>query len=152
MEHTTDNRIVGLVSGGAVSDAKRKNPLHLAYVGDAVHSLYVRARLAESYDCTSGRLHALAVRHLSAQGQSAALASLMPGLSDEELRLVRRGRNARPANTPRHASASDYHSATAFEALIGFLYLSDSGPRLLELLDRAYTFSDAQRRAADAGC
>lgn len=147
------NAMAGLTGGEASAfEARQKNPLHLAYVGDAVHSLYVRARLGGGCDADCGRLHALSVPHLSAAGQARTLAGLMPGLTREERRIAQRGRNARPASMPRRASAADYHGATAFEALLGYLYLSRSMDRLNELLHRAYAFIDEQGRKKDAGC
>lgn len=148
------NAIADLTCGdaGGGFEAQRDHPLYLAYVGDAVHSLYVRTRLGGGCDAGCGRLHALSIPHLSAAGQARALSVLMTGLTREEQRIVRRGRNARPASPPRRASAADYHSATAFEALVGYLYLNRSMDRLSELLHRAYAYIDEQGRKRDAGC
>lgn len=147
---TFADNILDLPGGGdCAATVRRKNPLQLAYVGDAVHSLYVRTRLDDAMDCPSGRLHALSVAHLSAAGQAGALAAMMTELTQEELALVRRGRNAKPTSLPKSADIADYHSATAFEALLGYLYLTRSGERLREILDQAYTWIDAQRRKKD---
>lgn len=135
---------------GEPFDTRQRSPLHLAYVGDAVHSLYVRTRLLSSSGGRSGRLHARSVEHLSAAGQALALKALTEGLDPEEMTVVRRGRNAKPASQPRNARAADYRCATAFEALLGYLYLSRSDSRLAEILARAFDAVDAPGEARDA--
>ncbi len=118
-------------------DVRRMGLLELAYVGDTVCDLYVRERLARS-----GRrvreLHGLAVSQVNAQAQADALERIRPLLTEEELALVRRGRNAKAHHSAPHGvQASVYHQSTAFEALLGALYLTGSGERLLELLQAA---------------
>ena len=55
-------------------------------------------------------------------------------LSEEELRVLKRGRNAQSYTKAKNASVSDYRWATGFEALIGYLYLSDKNDRMLEII------------------
>lgn len=112
--------------------------LTLAYIGDAVYELYVRRRLVAAGTCKVGRLHAAATRYVRAGAQAAAMRELMAKLSPEEEVVVRRGRNARAPNVPRGAAPAEYHLATAFEALVGYLYLSGSEERLQMVLESAW--------------
>ncbi|BDG62131.1 Mini-ribonuclease 3 [Caldinitratiruptor microaerophilus] len=112
--------------------------LTLAYVGDAVHDLYVREWLVRQGGAQpAGRLHRAATAYVRAGAQAAALRALLPELSPVEADIVRRGRNARPAHAPRGADAAEYQAATAFEALVGYLYLSGQRERLRAVLARA---------------
>ncbi len=106
------------------------NPLEMAYVGDTVFDLYVRTQLIDD----GGRikeLHRAAVAHVNACAQAKSLTKLLPLLSEEELSVMRRGRNAHPRHhAPKAASTEDYAGATGLEALIGYLYLVGDFDRL----------------------
>lgn len=78
-------------------------------------------------------LHSLAVRQVKASAQAQAVGKLMPLLDAEELAVYKRGRNAHPGHIPKNASHQDYHAATGFEALVGYLYLQGRLERLREL-------------------
>ena len=109
--------------------------LELAYLGDTVYDLYVRRRLV----INGGRmkdLHRAAVSQVRASAQSQALTRIEEMLTEEEQGVVRRARNAKQ-NPPKNADPGDYHRATAFEALLGFLYLMDRQARLQEILTAA---------------
>ena len=108
------------------------SPLALAYIGDAVYELFVRSRLLlppkqiRTY-------HRQVVEHVRAEQQAHYLECLRPYLTEAEVDILRRGRNA-ASNRKQRASIRDYQQATALEALIGYLYLTDP-QRLLELLN-----------------
>lgn len=105
-------------------------PISLAYIGDAVFELYVRSRLL----IPAKRIrdfHKLVVSQVKSEQQACHLECLLPYLNDAEKDVLRRGRNATTGRN-RRAKAQDYQKSTAFEALIGFLYLSDQA-RLFEL-------------------
>lgn len=106
-------------------------PLVLAYIGDAVFELYIRLNLI-SKPYKPHELHQHAVQYVKAESQSQFLAKIEPYLSDEELQIMRRGRNAK-GNVPRNADVVDYRRSTGFEALVGYLYLTDQKVRLAEL-------------------
>lgn len=112
-------------------------PLTLAYVGDSVFELYVRSRLIAQGRTKVGDLHRAAVRYVRASAQAETLREIAPHLSDTERDVVRRGRNAKGHAAPKSSSPGDYAAATAFEALLGFLYLSRQGQRLEQLLQAA---------------
>jgi ribonuclease III family protein len=109
-------------------------PLTLAYVGDAVYELFVRQRLLELGKVRVNDLHRSAVRYVRANGQARALAALMPSLTEQEQDVARRGRNAKSHSAPKGSDPAEYAASTAFETLVGFLYLSGRSERLSELL------------------
>lgn len=109
--------------------------LELAYLGDTIYDLYVRRRLV----ITGGRmkdLHRAAVSQVRASAQSEALSRVEEMLTEEEQGVVRRARNAKQS-VPKSATPGEYHRATAFEALLGYLYLMGRMERLEEILTTA---------------
>lgn len=113
-------------------------PLTLAYLGDAVYELYIRDRVLRAPGARRpGQLHRAATGYVRAQAQARAMRDLQPELSETEADVVRRGRNAKTAHTRRHADPADYAMATAFEALLGYLYLSGQHERLAHVLERS---------------
>ncbi|MGD9559866.1 MAG: Mini-ribonuclease 3 [Oscillospiraceae bacterium] len=111
-------------------DLKERSPLALAFVGDGVLELLVRARLVAQSRLPVGALHRQAVQLVSARAQFAALAGLQPLLSEAEQEVVRRGRNANKTSVAKNATAQEYRAATGLEALFGWLYLRDDLPRI----------------------
>lgn len=115
------------------------SPLVLAYIGDSIYEVYVRSRLlSEHPDMPAHKLHVQATRYVKAHAQSVSAASLMDMLSEDETTVYKRGRNAKSPTVPKNADLTDYRRATGFEALIGWLYLSDKQTRLLEIMTLAY--------------
>ncbi|MDI9463443.1 MAG: ribonuclease III domain-containing protein [Bacillota bacterium] len=107
--------------------------LLLAYVGDAVFELYVRAKLVRKQRLPVRAIHKKATCMVRASGQDEALRLLEPFLTEEEAEIVRRGRNTK-SRVPQNARVSSYRRATGFEALLGWLYLDGRHERLQELL------------------
>lgn len=116
-------------------DAALMSPLTLAFVGDAVYGLLVREALAREANRPANDLHAASVSRVCAAAQAHDAARLMPVLTEEELAVYKRGRNAHANHLPRNASPADYHAATGFEALFGYLYLQGRQERLRELFE-----------------
>ncbi len=116
-------------------EAALLNPLQLAYVGDAVWELLIRqALILRRFNVH--HMHSECIRRVNAKAQAGDLSRLLPLLSEEEAAIVQRGRNAHARHpSPRHQDPADYADATAFEALIGYLYLIDDLSRLHELID-----------------
>jgi len=112
-------------------------PLVLAYIGDAFFSLFVRTKLLHFEQSKVRVLHNHGARMVSATLQAQALKKLEPDLSESELDIVRRGRNAKSA-VPKSASVGDYRSSTGFEALLGYLYLNKNEARLEQLAELAF--------------
>ncbi len=119
------------------AEAGRMAPLALAYLGDVVYELYVRNQLLRGPELPPKELHRLAVRRVKASAQAEALRHCAAGLPAEEAEVVKRGRNAR-VQVAKGASPADQHYSTAFEALIGYLYLTGRTARLRELLTLAF--------------
>lgn len=111
------------------------SPLTLAFTGDAVFSLYIREMLVCEANRPVGQLHKLSVNWVKAEAQSKGMHAILPLLTEKETEVFKRGRNAHTSHTPKNQSGCDYHYATGFEALVGYLYLKDETERLNELLN-----------------
>ena len=118
-----------------VEQARNISPVTLAFVGDAVYSLYVRERLVLSTDFKTGELQKLASSEVSAHGQSRFLEELLPMFTEEESDIFRRGRNAKKTTKSKHASVAEYNRSTGFEAVLGYLYLTGQYARIAQLLN-----------------
>ena len=114
--------------------AKNLSPVTLAFVGDAVYSLYVREKLVLSTDFNTGTLQKLTSTEVSAHGQSALLEKILPLFTDEEADIFKRGRNAKKSTRSKNASVLEYNRSTGFEAVLGYLYLTGQYQRISELL------------------
>ncbi|MDO4552299.1 MAG: ribonuclease III domain-containing protein [Bacillota bacterium] len=106
------------------------NTAALAFLGDAVYETYVRRRVLESGAVRGDRLHRAAVEYVRAENQGAAMKALLESLSPEEAALAKRARNRKITSRPRHVDPVEYKWATAFEALVGYLFLSGNGERM----------------------
>ncbi|MBP3539370.1 MAG: ribonuclease III [Oscillospiraceae bacterium] len=107
--------------------------LGLAHIGDGVYELLVRTMLCTQGHSAVQQLHKLTVAQVNAPAQAAAVKKILPGLSDEELAVYKRGRNAKVNSIPQKASEAEYHAATGLEALFGWLYLRGRRDRISEL-------------------
>lgn len=108
-------------------DEKQVNemaPLTWAYIGDAVFELYIREKLVKNTKLKPHKLHIESIKHVKASAQAETLKKLEEKLTDEEKEIVRRGRNTKNHHLPKNANVNDYMYSTAFEGLIGYLYLS----------------------------
>lgn len=116
-------------------DIREMNPLSLAFMGDGVLELLVRQHLVERSRLLPGKLHAEAVRYVSARSQFLEMKLLEPMLTEEEHTVFRRGKNANKATVAKHASVEEYRTSTGFECLLGWLYLKGRNERIMELMD-----------------
>lgn len=110
------------------------SPLTWAYVGDCVYELYIRTKLINQTNLKPHKLHIETIRYVKAQAQAELLKHIYIKLTDEEKDIVRRGRNAENHHLPKNCDVQDYMYATAFEALIGYLYLTKRNQRIKEIL------------------
>lgn len=115
--------------------AKNLSPVTLAFVGDAVYSLYVRERLVLSTDYSTGTLQKLTSAEVSAHGQSELLEKILSLFTEEEIDIFKRGRNAKKATKSKNASVLEYNRSTGFEAVLGYLYLTGQYERITYLLE-----------------
>ncbi|TYQ17015.1 UNVERIFIED_CONTAM: ribonuclease-3 family protein [Acetivibrio alkalicellulosi] len=111
------------------------SPLVLAYVGDAVYEVYVRVYLVSNGNTPVHLLHKRSISFVKAKAQCEIIHRIMNFLTEEELDVVRRGRNAKSGTIPKNADVTEYKYATGFESLIGFLYLKKNYERLMYILE-----------------
>jgi ribonuclease-3 family protein len=116
------------------------NGVTLAYIGDAIYEQKVRLYLLEKGFEKVDHLHKEATHYTSAVGQTKAYHLIKDVLTDDEMRWFKRGRNA-TSRKPAHLDLSDYQTATGFEALLGYLYLSNNESRIDELLQIVFNES-----------
>ncbi|MDO4468335.1 MAG: ribonuclease III domain-containing protein [Bacillota bacterium] len=116
------------------TDIRTYSPLTLAYIGDAIYELVIRTILVEKGNTQVNKLHQRASKLVKASAQSAIIEKLKPHLTEEETGVFKRGRNAKSFTMAKNASMSDYRRATGFEALMGYLYLTEQWDRMLELI------------------
>lgn len=123
-------------------DAKQVNSLALAYVGDAVYEVAVRDFLLRSGQYKPNELHQQAVKFVSGKAQANILFHWFSTecLTEEEMRVVKRGRNAKSGSVPKNTSVQVYRYSTGFEALIGYHHLQENDTRLTELMNMAIKF------------
>ena len=115
-------------------DVRAYSPLTLAYIGDAVYEMVIRTVIVERANKAANELHKKAVKFVQAGTQAAMINALQDILTEDELAVFKRGRNAKSNTSAKNASITDYRKATGFEALIGFLYLMDDMDRVLFLV------------------
>jgi ribonuclease-3 family protein len=107
----------------------------LAYMGDAIYEVLVREMLLKQGIQKVDNLHKKAIKYTSAVGQNIAVGLIKESLTEEEMGIFKRGRNANGDRKARHASIAEYRQATGLEALFGFLYLDKRFDRIYELLN-----------------
>ena len=111
------------------------SPLVLAFIGDAVYSLYIRTRIVAQKNQHVKFLHRETVKYVKAQAQAESIKKIYDLLSEEEKDIVRRGRNIKSNTTPKGVEVQAYRYATGFEALLGYLYLAGEFERLKNILE-----------------
>ena len=117
------------------AEVNTMSPLTWAYIGDSVYELYIRLFLMEKLRKKPHELHVMAIKYVSAKAQADILYKITKELTDEEKDIVRRGRNAKNHHVPKNTDVRVYMYSTAFETLIGFLYLSGKKDRLKYILE-----------------
>lgn len=115
-------------------DVRTYSPLTLAYIGDGVYDLVIRTLVVRQANRPANELHRLTTRYVKAGAQAEMIVALKDELTAEEADIFKRGRNAKPHTTAKNATRADYHKATGFEALMGYLYLTGQEERMLELI------------------
>jgi len=127
-----------------VKDAGQLSPLNLAFVGDAVFSLLVRARLVSACNQSAHQHNKAANSHVCAIAQSRNYYILLPFLNDKELSVIKRGRNANPSQKAKNASFAEYRNATGLEALFGYLFLKGENARMMELFNICWSVENEE--------
>ena len=123
------------------------SPLALAFLGDAVYELEIRDHIMSLGNASPKTLNDRSSYFAMARTQAMLADLLAPELTEEEADILRRGRNANPNTLPKHASPADYHKATGFEALIGYLHLCGRTERVKAIVHRAWELIRTEDRA-----
>ncbi|WP_094551892.1 Mini-ribonuclease 3 [Petroclostridium xylanilyticum] len=131
------NNASSIINEEQIINPSQYSPLVLAYIGDAVYELYIRTMLVKKGNAPVHRLHKQATLFVKAKAQSDIIHKIETALTEEELLIFKRGRNAKSGTVPKNADVNEYRHATGFEALLGYLYLAKNNQRLKELLDLA---------------
>lgn len=124
------------ISNNNVKNINEYSPLSLAFIGDAVHTLFIRSKIVNQENLNVNSYHKISSTHCKASAQANLLERIKDTLSEQEQDIVRRARNAKAHHTAKNADVETYKKATSFEALIGFLYLTNQNDRLLEILKK----------------
>ena len=114
-------------------DVRTYSPLTLAYIGDGIYDLIIRSLVVAKGNTRAGELHKRTSQIVKAKTQAEMIEAILPMLTEEEADIYRRGRNAKSPTMAKNATMADYRKATGFEALVGYLYLQDQFPRVIEL-------------------
>jgi ribonuclease-3 family protein len=126
----------------SIAEARELDALVLAYVGDGVQSLYVRAYLAAQHGGRAGALHAMSIGKVSAVAQAEEVDAIRQLFTPEEDDVYRKARNHKSKSTAKNASVADYRKASGLEAVWGYLYLTGQNERLGQLLSLAHKFEE----------
>ena len=118
-------------------EAYTLSPVVLAFVGDAVYSLYVREKLVINSDYSTGMLQKLTSGEVSAHGQNILLEKIQPLFTEKEISIFKRGRNAKKPSRSKNATIVEYNNSTGFEAVLGYLYLTGQYERISQLLNES---------------
>ncbi|MDD4564955.1 MAG: ribonuclease III domain-containing protein [Eubacteriales bacterium] len=127
------------------------NSTVLSFIGDSVFELYIRRHVINKGQVHADLLHRTAVRFVRAEAQAYALKAILDELSEDEMSLVKRARNKKISTKPKNVDPVIYKWATAFEALIGFLYLSEQYDRMEEIIQKSIRLIENQDNTAAAG-
>lgn len=111
------------------------SPLTWAYVGDCIYELYIRTSLVNQTKLKPHKLHIETIKYVKAKAQADLLKNIEKNLTEQELDIVRRARNSENHHLPKNADPADYMYATAFEGLVGYLYLTKQDERLKEIFN-----------------
>lgn len=120
-------------------DIKTYSPQTLAYIGDGIYELIIRTILVKQGNTHASKLHQKASSLVKASTQSAMARILKEEMTEEELSIFKRGRNAHSGTMAKNATMSDYRRATGFEALMGYLYLKKEWERMFYLVKQGLT-------------
>ncbi len=118
-------------------DIRTYSPLVLAYIGDGVFDLIVRSFMVNKGNIPVNKLHHRTSAVVKAESQAKMIDFLEDKLTEEELAVYKRGRNAKSHTSAKNASIQSYRKATGFEALIGYMYMLGQNERMMELVKLA---------------
>ena len=120
--------------------SSRYSPLALAYIGDSIYDLYIKSHFVLESNMQPEKYHKNVSKIVSANSQEAFIDSFYDNLTEEEQAVYRRARNSSPHTKAKNASLESYLKATGFEAVLGYLYLSEQNERLQLIIDEVLKF------------
>ena len=118
-----------------IEEINMLSPLVWAYVGDGVYELFIRTNLINNSNAKPHKLHMESIKFVKAKAQAETLDKIFDRLTSKEREIARRGRNTENHHIAKNANIADYSHSTAFEAVIGYLYLTHQDQRLEEILN-----------------
>ena len=113
------------------------SPLTLAYIGDGIYEVIVRTVIVDEANRQVNKIHKAASNLVKAETQAKMIHLIMDDLTEDEVKIYKRGRNAKAVTRAKNASMSDYRTATGFEALMGWLYLTGQSERMMMLIKKS---------------
>jgi len=116
------------------TNPRQLSPLVLAYIGDCAYDLIIKTKIVSEGNTQVNKMNRVASSLVKAEAQSIMVGVLEPLLTKDEEAIYKRGRNAKSYTSAKNASITDYRRATGFEALVGYLYLTEQFDRLVELV------------------
>lgn len=119
--------------------------LTLAYIGDGIYEVIVRTVIVDEANRQVNKIHKSASNLVKAETQAKMIHYIMDDLSEEEVKIYKRGRNAKAVTRAKNASMSDYRTATGFEALMGWLYLTGQSERMMELIKKCIVWFQTEQ-------
>lgn len=132
-----------------VKGADLPSAASLSFLGDAVHSLYVRRMLIGRGMCKSGELNSASLDFVTAERQAEMARRVLPHLLDDERETYKRAFNSSHLNKPKRAKIMDYRAATGFEAVLGMLYFISDNERLDFILKIAHDERNSENDTED---
>ena len=127
-------------------DVRSYSPLVLAYIGDGIYELVIRTAVVGQGNRQANALHKKTSTYVKASAQAAMMEAILEDLTEEELAVYKRGRNAKTVSMAKHATMHDYRHATGFEALMGYLYLKEDTKRIIELIKTGLDMAESQKK------
>lgn len=126
-------------------DPNLYSPLSLAFIGDSIYGAVIKTMVVLQGNCPANRLDSKAVKYIKAVSQAEAADYLLANdiLTEEELAIYKRGRNAKSPTTAKNAPVGDYRKATGLEAVIGYIYLKGDMDRVIGLIGEAVKANDS---------
>ena len=122
----------------STEDALKMHPMTLAFIGDAVQSLYARTRISLSSSSKTGILHKEVTKIVKAVAQAQVAEKLIETFDEIEADVFRRARNCQIQTSAKHAERSEYRRASGFEAVLGYLYITGQNDRLSSFLEKSF--------------
>lgn len=135
MKKTVVEGLLEVTSGPMNHKANSYSPLALAYIGDGVYEMFVRTYVMNKGNAPVNKMHKASRELVRASAQAKIYYLIEESLTDQEMAILKRGRNAKSISVPKNGDVTEYRHATGLEALIGYLYIDGQIERIKELID-----------------